>query len=44
MDPYGRSVTLSEQILDVPKAQAKAVVEPDGVADDLAGKSMAGVG
>ncbi len=36
--------SLSEQIFDIPQAQAEAVVEPDGVADDLAGKTMARVG
>jgi len=34
---------LLEEVLDVPKAHAEAVVEPDGVADDLAWKSISPV-
>ena len=31
---------LGQEIFDITEAQAKAVVEPDGAADDLRGKSV----
>ncbi len=37
---YG-DATLSEQVLDISKAQSEAMVQPDGMADDLAWKAVA---
>jgi hypothetical protein len=34
----------SQHLLDHPKAQGKAKVQPDGVADQLRGEALAGVG
>ncbi len=34
---------LRQKILDLPKAQAKAMIEPDGVADDLGRKAVSAV-
>jgi hypothetical protein len=38
-----RDTALREEVFDVAKAQGEPVVEPDGVADDGGGKSVAGI-
>ncbi len=39
---YG-DATLREQILDISKAQSEAMVQPDGMADDLGWESVSAV-
>ena len=33
--------TLGQQILDIPKAQSKSEIQPDGILDDLSWKAVA---
>ena len=35
------NATVSKDVLDIPKAQAETVIQPDSVADDLARKTIA---
>jgi hypothetical protein len=35
-----QDLSLCQEIFDITEAQAEAVIEPDGVADDLRGKSV----
>ena len=35
--------TLGQQILDIPKAQRKSEIQPDGILDDLGWKAVAGI-
>ena len=37
----GLNATIGEQFLDIAKAQAEAIIKPDGLADDLARKAVA---
>ena len=39
-----RDATLSEKVLDIAKARSEAMVQPDGMADDLGWKSVTSIG